>query len=56
MNATLLKELEVNGKTIFDQRNLSHYITKFYTNLYASKAHAPDTFEAQKKCWENVPT
>ncbi len=43
---TLLKELEVDGGTISDQRDLSHYITKFYANLYASKAHAPGTSEA----------
>ncbi len=52
---TLLKELEVDGGTISDQRDLSHYITKFYANLYASEAHAPGTSEAQKRCWENVP-
>jgi hypothetical protein len=53
---TLLKELEVNGRTISDQRDLSHYITKFYANLYASEAHAPGTSKAQERCWESVPT
>jgi hypothetical protein len=53
---TLLKELKVNGRTISDYRNLSHYITKFYANLYVSKAHASGTFEAQEKCWESIPT
>jgi hypothetical protein len=40
---TFLKELEVDGGTISDQRDLSHYITKFYANLYALEAHAPNT-------------
>jgi len=53
---TLLKELKVDGRTISDQKDLSHYITKFYANLYASKAHAPGTSKAQKRCWESVPT
>jgi hypothetical protein len=53
---TFLKELKVNGRTISDKRDLSHYITKFYANLYASKEHAPGTSEAQERCWENVPT
>jgi hypothetical protein len=53
---TLLKELEVPGKTISDQKDLSHYITKFYANLCASKAHASSTSEAQERCWESVPT
>jgi hypothetical protein len=53
---TFLKELEVDGRTISDQRDLSHYITKFYANFYASKAHTLGTFEAQEKCWESVPT
>jgi hypothetical protein len=53
---TVLKELEVDGRTIFNQKDLSHYITKFYANLYASKAHAPGTSKAQERCWESVPT
>jgi hypothetical protein len=53
---TLLKELEVDGRTISDQKDLSHYITKFYANLYTSEAHAPGTSEAQERCWESVPT
>ncbi len=53
---TLLKELEVDGGAISDHRDLSHYITKFYANLYASKAHALSTYEAQERCWESVPT
>jgi hypothetical protein len=53
---TLLKELEVNGGIISDQKDLSHYITKFCANLYASEVHALGTSEAQKKCWENIPT
>jgi len=53
---TFVKELEVDGRTIFDQRDLSHYITKFYANLYTSEAHAPGTSEAQERCWESIPT
>jgi len=53
---TLLKELEVDGGTIFDQKDLSHYITGFYANLYESETHALGTSEAQEKCWESVPT
>jgi hypothetical protein len=52
---TLLKELEVDGGIISNQKDLSHYITKFYGNFYASKAHAPSTSEAQERCWESVP-
>jgi hypothetical protein len=52
----LLKELEVDGGTIFDQKDLSHYITRFYANLYESETHAPGTSEAQERCWESVPT
>ncbi len=37
---TFLNKLKVDGRTIFDERNLSHYITKFYVNFYTSKAHA----------------
>jgi len=52
----ILKELKVDGKIIFDQRDLSHYITKFYANFYALEVHAPGTFEAQNRCWESIPT
>jgi hypothetical protein len=45
---TLLKELEVDGGPISDQKDLSHYITKIYANFYASEAH--------ERCWESVPT
>jgi hypothetical protein len=41
---------------IFDQKYLSHYIIKFYVNLYALEAHALGTSEAQERCWESVPT
>jgi hypothetical protein len=37
---TFLKELEVDGGTIFDEKDLSHYITRFYANLYESETHA----------------
>jgi hypothetical protein len=53
---TLMKELEVHGGTISDQRDLSHYITKFYANLYALEAHAQGTSEPQERCWESIPT
>jgi hypothetical protein len=53
---TLLKELEVNGGTISDQKDVSHYITKFYANLYALEVHASGTSEAQERCWESIPT
>jgi hypothetical protein len=53
---TFLKELEVDGGTISNQRDLSHHITKFYANLYASEAHALNTFDAQNRCWESVST
>jgi hypothetical protein len=53
---TLLRELEVDGGTISDQKDLSHYITGFYANLYELETHAPGTSEAQERCWESVPT
>ncbi len=53
---TLLKELEVDGGTISDLKDLSHYITRFYANLYESKTHALGTSKAQERCWESVPT
>jgi hypothetical protein len=52
---TFLKELEVNGRTISSQGDLSHYITKFYANFYTSEAHVSDTSKAQKRCWESIP-
>jgi hypothetical protein len=53
---TLLKELEIDGGIISDQRYLSHYITKLYANLYVLKARALNTSKAQERCWESVPT
>jgi hypothetical protein len=53
---TLLKELKVDGRTISKQDNLSHYISQFYANLYTSKLHSSGTVEAQKKCWESIPS
>jgi hypothetical protein len=47
---TLLKELEVDGRTITSQGDLYHYIITFYANLYVSEAHVPDTSEAQRRC------
>ncbi len=52
---TFLKELEIDGGKISDQKYLSHYITKFYANLYASEVHALGTSEAQKRSWESIP-
>jgi hypothetical protein len=53
---TLLKELEVDGGTIFNQKDLPHYITRFYANFYEPETHASGTSEAQERCWESVPT
>jgi len=53
---TLLKELKVDGGKMCDQKDLSHYITKFYANLYVLEAHASSTFEAQERHCESVPT
>ncbi len=53
---TLLKEFKVDGGTISDQKDPSHYITKFYAKFYVLEVHASGTSEAQEKCWENVPT
>lgn len=54
-NKTLLKELEVDGRTIFNQGDLSQYIIRFYANLYTSEVHASGTSEAQRRCWESIP-
>jgi len=51
-----LKELEVDGRTIFKQEDLSHCISQFYANLYSSKPHPSGIVEAQRKCWESVPS
>ncbi len=51
-----MKELEVDGMTIYKQANLSHYISHFYTNMYTYEPHSPNIVEAQKKCWESVPS
>ncbi len=42
--------------TIYKQADLSHYIFQFYTNLYTSEPHSLDIVEAQKKCWESIPS
>jgi hypothetical protein len=51
-----LKELEADGMTIYKQADLSHYISQFYTNLYTYEPHSPNIVEAQRKCWESVPS
>jgi hypothetical protein len=43
---TLLKELEIDGRTISKHEDLSHYITHFYANLYESEPHSTNTIEA----------
>jgi hypothetical protein len=48
--------VEVDGMTIYKQLDLSHYISQFYTNLYTSEFHSLDIVEAQRKCWESVPS
>lgn len=47
---TLLKELEVDGRTISKHEDLSHYITQFYAKLYTFQLHSSGSAEAQKKC------
>jgi hypothetical protein len=47
---TMLKKLEVDGRTISKQEDLSHYISKFYANLYTFEPLSPSTPEAQRKC------
>ncbi len=53
---TLLKEIKVDAGTISNHKDLSHYITTFYANLYALEAHAPGTSKAQERWWESIPT
>jgi hypothetical protein len=53
---TLLKELEVDGMTTYKHTDLSHYIPQLYTNLYTFEPHSLDIAEAQRKCWESVPS
>jgi hypothetical protein len=52
---TLLKELEAKGGTVSGQAILSQFITGFYANLYASKAHALSIQEVQNMCWDIIP-
>jgi hypothetical protein len=42
--------------TMYKQEDLSQYISQFYANLYTSKLHSSDIAEAQRKCWESVPS
>ncbi len=42
--------------TIYKQTDLSHYISQFYTNLYTFEPHSLDIVEAQRKCWESIPS
>jgi len=52
----LLRELEIESGTISGQNDLIHYSTDFYSRLYTSDALAPGIAEAQKQCWQSVPT
>ncbi len=51
----LLRELEIESRTITGQRDLIQFITDFYARLYTSDALAPGTAEAQEQCWTSVP-
>jgi hypothetical protein len=46
----LKEELEADGGIISDRGDLSQYITRFYANFYAFKAHTLNILEAQKRC------
>jgi hypothetical protein len=46
-----LKELETDSGTVTGQKDLTQYITDFYSRLYTSDASAPGTTEAQDRCW-----
>jgi hypothetical protein len=35
---------------------MSHFLHLYGLSTKCIEAHAPGTFEAQEKCWENVPT
>jgi hypothetical protein len=50
-----VEELDVDGRTISRQEDLSHYITQFYAKLYIVEQPSSDTTEAQKRCWESMP-
>jgi hypothetical protein len=52
---TLMRELVTETWTITAQKDLTQYITNFYTRLYSSDAHSPGMAEAQAECWSNVP-
>lgn len=47
---TILREIMTESGSITAQKDLSQFITDFYTNLYASDAHIPGTTEAQAEC------
>jgi len=51
---TILREIMTESGSITAQKELLHFITDFYTNLYASEAHSPGTMEAQAECWASV--
>jgi hypothetical protein len=52
---TILREIMTESGSITAQKDLSQFITNFYTNLYTSDVHIPDTMEAQAECWASVP-
>jgi hypothetical protein len=52
----LMRELETDSGTVSGQKDLSQYVTSFYTRLYTSEADSMDTVAAQELCWQNVPS
>jgi hypothetical protein len=52
----LLRELETEFGTVTGQRDLTHYITDYYTRLYTLDFRTPSTMETQEHCWLSVPT
>jgi len=52
----LMRELEIDSGTVSGQKNLSHYVTSFYTRLYTSEADSVDTMAAQELYSQSVPS
>ncbi len=46
----LLRELETESGIVMGQRNLTHYITDYYTRMYTSDFRDLGTTEAQEQC------
>lgn len=51
-----MRELETDSGTVSGQKDLSHYVTNFYTRLYTSEVDSADTVAAQELCWQSVPS